>query len=88
MLAGRADTKRGHHVVAVTPNSPAGKSKYVFPGDILEIDGMDVRGYDAAELRSYIFGVPGSQVVLGYVCLHVRARHVVRVHTHSHRRLF
>jgi C-terminal processing protease CtpA/Prc len=65
--AGRADTKRGHHVVAVAPDSPAGKSKHVFPGDMLvEIDGTDVRGYDAAALRPYILGVPGSQVVLGF----------------------
>ena len=65
--ADRTDTKRGHHVVAVAPDSPAGKSKYVFPGDMLvEIDGTDVRGYDAAELRPYILGMPGSQVVLGF----------------------
>ena len=62
----------GQHVVTgIEPASAAAKSLVEIGDIIVKIDGMEIRGMDAAKANALLFGVPHSAVVL--VVKHPRA---------------
>ncbi len=59
------DLPEGLLVQSVLQDSPAGKSKKIFPGDVIvRVDGVSLAGLPSRSLRHSLEGRPGSKAVL------------------------